>query len=76
MTHSPVLGAERDPLLMQVQSAAAGAARLDPQQVAEGAESALGGGCHYGAAIHILTDQEGCHQPFKEGPADCLSPGE
>ena len=61
---------------MQVQSTAAGAARLAPQQVAESAESALGRGRDYGAALHILTDQEGCHQPLQEGPPDCLSPGE
>ncbi len=76
MTHSPVLAAECDSMLMQVQSAAASAARLDPQQVAESAESALGRGRHHGAALHILTDQEGCHQPLQEGPADCLSSGE
>ena len=61
--------------VLQVQPAAAGAARLDSRQVAEGAESALGRGCDHGAALHILTDQEGCHQPIQEGPADCLPPG-
>ena len=75
-THSPVLTAQCDPLLMQVQSTAAGAAGLDPQQVAESAESALGRGRHHGAALHLLTDQEGCHQSLQEGPADCLSSGE
>ena len=57
-----------------MQPAAAGIAWAH-QQVAEGAESALGGRRHYGAPFNLLPDQEGCYQSIQARPADSLPSG-